>query len=78
MDFGISLHRTSEDEIDAVLADESWIFICEPKLVFFGRRQIAYGTTEASPLTFLTMPNDSLETRCSTIGFPTDNIEVSP
>jgi len=43
---------------------------------FFGRRQIAYGTTEASPLTFLTMPNDSLETRCSTIGFPTDNIEV--
>lgn len=37
---------------------------------------ILYGLTECSPVTFQTMRTDSLETRCSTVGYPFDHVEV--
>ncbi|KAI8484281.1 Acyl-CoA synthetase member 2 mitochondrial [Branchiostoma belcheri] len=39
-------------------------------------RQIPYGTTENSPLTFLGYKSDSLETKCNTIGQPFPHVEV--
>ena len=38
---------------------------------------IGYGMTETSPITFQGFPNDSVELKTSTIGFPADHTEVS-
>ncbi|XP_046450150.1 medium-chain acyl-CoA ligase ACSF2, mitochondrial-like [Daphnia pulex] len=37
---------------------------------------ILYGMTECSPATFMTLPNDSFDQRCSTIGYPGEHVEV--
>ncbi|XP_046641884.1 medium-chain acyl-CoA ligase ACSF2, mitochondrial-like [Daphnia pulicaria] len=37
---------------------------------------ILYGMTECSPATFMTLPNDSFDLRCSTIGYPGEHVEV--
>ncbi|KZS12301.1 Long-chain fatty acid transport protein 6 [Daphnia magna] len=37
---------------------------------------ILYGMTECSPTTFMTLPTDSFELRCSTVGYPCEHVEV--
>lgn len=37
---------------------------------------ILYGMTECSPGTFVTLPTDSFEVRCSTVGYPCEHVEV--
>lgn len=32
--------------------------------------------TECSPTTFMTLPNDSFDLRCSTVGYPCEHVEV--
>lgn len=39
--------------------------------------QVMYGMTETSPVTFECFPSDPPEVRSSTIGYPSDHIEVS-
>ena len=38
--------------------------------------QIAYGTTENSPVTFMSLPDDPIEKRVATIGRPHPHVEV--
>ncbi|XP_046641888.1 medium-chain acyl-CoA ligase ACSF2, mitochondrial-like [Daphnia pulicaria] len=37
---------------------------------------ILYGMTECSPTTFMTLPSDSFDLRCSTVGYPCEHVEV--
>ena len=37
---------------------------------------ICYGMTETSPVTFQSFPNDSRETKTSTIGYPSNHTEI--
>lgn len=33
--------------------------------------------TECSPATFMTLPTDSVDLRCTTVGYPCEHVEVS-
>lgn len=39
-------------------------------------RQVAYGTTENSPVTFCPSPKDSVERKSETVGYIMDHVEV--
>ena len=40
------------------------------------RAQVAYGSTELSPLTTLSLGTDSVEERACSVGFPSEHVEV--
>ena len=39
--------------------------------------QVAYGMTETSPISFMSMPGDTTEIQSSTVGCVIDHVEVS-
>lgn len=45
----------------------------EPVLVKY---QVAYGTTENSPITFMGFPSDSMELKTDSVGYIMDHTEV--